>query len=197
MVVFLRVIFDRPLNKRGRKRKVPDGAQPVAAPSLQPVKTIAAPTFKQYVSSIIWTYGGRNTSAAAAPAPATNGDSPSSPQMPEYKMSRGVCTVADAHREYAEGLFPRPSVKSLEEKYGSRWRKANTESQFYGRRLPLYRLIEKLIAEDKHAKEIFIPRLEALRSKCASLRKFCDRTKQLLRGETGTDLLVFFEQKIV
>jgi hypothetical protein len=78
--------------------------------------------------------------------------------VPEYTMSRGW-TLS---REHMDGLFP---SQSLEEKYGHRWRKLNTESVYYGRRLPLYCVFEMLLVEKKWDKDAFITRLECLMQK--------------------------------
>jgi len=122
-------------------------------------------------------------------------------------MSRGVDTVARAYKEYMDGLFPSPSVKSLEEKYGHRWRKENTETVYYGRRLPLYCVFEKLLVEKKWDKDAFITRLECLMQKAGSLRRLCDRSKKVLKvlkdetkaGITATapDILVTLEREII
>jgi hypothetical protein len=137
------------------------------------------------------------TSAGATSAGASSGSEPD--LMPDYKMSRGVATVAEAYAEYDVGLFPHPSVKSLEEKYANRWRILNTESVFYSRRLPLYRVFEKLLVEKKWDKDAFIARLEVLRQRSGSLRKLCNVSKTVLAAarEAGTDLLVILEQRIV
>jgi hypothetical protein len=102
------------------------------------------------------------TSAGASPVDSSGSEQTTGPvisgadSMPHYKMSRGVATVAEAYAEYEVGIFPHPSVKRLEEKYGNRWRILNTECVFYSRRLPLYRVFEKLLAEGKWDKDAFI-----------------------------------------
>jgi hypothetical protein len=143
---------------------------------------------------------GATSAGSATGATSAGASSGSEPDlMPDYKMSRGVATVAEAYAEYDVGLFPHPSVKSLEEKYANRWRILNTESVFYSRRLPLYRVFEKLLVEKKWDKDAFIARLEVLRQRSGSLRKLCNVSKTVLAAarEAGTDLLVILEQRIV
>jgi hypothetical protein len=97
-----------------------------------------------------------STGEEASPDP---GSEQTTTPVPVYRMSRGVVTIAEAYAEYMDGFFPRPSVKSLEERYGNQWRLGNTETQFYSRRLPLYRVFKKLVVEKKWGKDDFIPRL--------------------------------------
>jgi hypothetical protein len=132
-------------------------------------------------------------------------------------MSRSVARISEAYKEYVYGLFPNPSVKSLETTYQNKWRIGNTESKFYGYRLPLLDIFDELITKGVYEKEIFLPRLEVLREKMGSIRKLCDKAKPLLfarkekakrvtsetsvtsgTSETSeTDLLLFLERKIV
>ena len=106
-------------------------------------------------------------------------------------MSREVVTVAEAYKEYEDGLFPDPSVKRLEARFGNKWRKANSETKFYSRRTPLYRIFDKLVVEGKYERSQFLPRLEALRVKSVSMSKLCINGKELLKLDTGSDLLIF------
>jgi hypothetical protein len=62
--------------------------------------------------------------------------------------------------------------------------KLNTEGVYYGRRLPLYCVFEKLLVEKKLDKDAFITRLECLMQKAGSLRRLCDRSKKVLKDET-------------
>jgi hypothetical protein len=112
-------------------------------------------------------------------------------------MSRDVVTVAEAYKEYEDGLFPDPSVKELEARFKNKWRKGNSETKFYSRRMPLYQMFDKLVVEGKYDRSQFLPRLEALRVKSGSMSKLCLNGKALLKRDTGSDLLIFLEQNIL
>ena len=67
------------------------------------------------------------------------------------------------------------------------------------RRLPLFKVFDKIVAENLHEKDVFLARLEVLKNKSSKkLRKLCTRVKPLLvGGHDGADLLIYLEQKIV
>lgn len=48
-----------------------------------------------------------------------------------YSMNRSLVSITDVWREYAVGLFEGPSVKRLEEQFGTSWRKDRKESRFF------------------------------------------------------------------
>jgi Centromere DNA-binding protein complex CBF3 subunit, domain 2/Transcriptional activator of glycolytic enzymes len=63
----------------------------------------------------------------------------STAQLPEqqiryYTMSRTIRTVPDLWREWTRGLSGQPSVQSLEDAYGARWRPEQKERTFFCRR---------------------------------------------------------------
>lgn len=70
------------------------------------------------------------TTAPIAPSPTT------------YRLNRTIVTVTDVWREYADGLCGAPSVKRLEEEFGTAWRKDRKESRFFSRRNELYKAIK-------------------------------------------------------
>lgn len=74
---------------------------------------------------------------------ATEADS-SSLSLPKYVMNRSIQTVTDIWREYEEGLPGQPSVKSLNEKFRSSWRRDAKENKFYSRRKEIYAAIEEI-----------------------------------------------------
>ena len=55
-------------------------------------------------------------------------------RSPSYIMNREISTVHDLWREWSIGLGTGPSVKSLEEAWGPRWRQTPTETRFFNRR---------------------------------------------------------------
>jgi hypothetical protein len=60
----------------------------------------------------------------------------------QYKMSRNVEDINDLWREYEYGLDPplKPSVKRLEETYGTSWRNTDAEKKFFNKRLKVITL---------------------------------------------------------
>ncbi|KAG2215396.1 hypothetical protein INT45_009470 [Circinella minor] len=73
----------------------------------------------------------------------------SSSSPPQYTLNRKFCTVTDVWREYDHGVAGNPSVRSLEDKYKTKWRKNSTESRFFSRRKIIYEEVKR-IANDRH-----------------------------------------------
>lgn len=74
----------------------------------------------------------------------------SSPEPPlSYRMNRHLVKVTDVWREYNFGLSDCPSVKRLENDFGTKWRKNKTESKFFCTRSVLYKEIQR-ISKDRH-----------------------------------------------
>lgn len=91
------------------------------------------------------------TAILEVPRNLNNGESScsSSPVLPaQYKMNRNLVTIIDLWREYDIGLSGSPSIKSLEEGFGTKWRKSRTESKFFSTRLIVYKEVQK-ISEDE------------------------------------------------
>jgi hypothetical protein len=72
---------------------------------------------------------------------------------PVYKMSRTISTVFDLWREWSSGIGGSPSVKSLEEAWGPKWRLSPTESRFFNRRKIIIDWINRQITDGKTANE--------------------------------------------
>lgn len=66
---------------------------------------------------------------------------PATPYL--YKMSRTINTVPDLWREWTQGVGSSPSVRSLEDLYGCRWRPSQCERVFFGRRKRIITEIER------------------------------------------------------
>lgn len=67
----------------------------------------------------------------------------------QYSMSRAVHTIPELWQEWTVGLDGQPSIKRLDELYGSRWRSGPSkasERQFYSRRKTLIVEIKRLAA---------------------------------------------------
>ena len=62
-------------------------------------------------------------------------------------MNRQLASVHQIWTEYKRGLDGGPAVRELEALYGRSWRKSNTETKFFCRRLPVYAAIERLARE--------------------------------------------------
>ncbi|KAI3633127.1 hypothetical protein MIR68_009202 [Amoeboaphelidium protococcarum] len=63
----------------------------------------------------------------------------------QYTMSRGLSTVQDVWREYKEGIGGNPSVESLEQQFGAKWRSKDSERKHFSRRLVIYKFIQSKI----------------------------------------------------
>ncbi|AMD21796.1 HFL060Wp [Eremothecium sinecaudum] len=55
--------------------------------------------------------------------------------FPTYRMNRAIRSVTDLAREYFEGLRGKPSVMSLERRFGSTWRNSSKERTFFHKRM--------------------------------------------------------------
>ncbi len=108
------------------------------------------------------------------------------------RMSRQVYTVKQAWIEYKHGLPPYQSIQSIEAKFGSKWRKTNTDTQFYLRRKPLFDAIEKLM-QDGNTEADIIAQLEDLCLKFRGLRALCTYIKQKLDSFDSTQCTSILE----
>ncbi|KAL6453939.1 HOT1 High-osmolarity-induced transcription protein 1 [Candida maltosa Xu316] len=61
--------------------------------------------------------------------------------IPHCKIERSLKTISDIWKEYAYGMNNKPPLKSLETKYGTKWRN-ETESRTFLRRKRIYEAIE-------------------------------------------------------
>jgi len=57
-------------------------------------------------------------------------------------MDRTVKTLNDAWREWHIGFTGKPSVKYMEDKYGTLWRNSAAETKYYNRRHIIIKFIE-------------------------------------------------------
>lgn len=63
-------------------------------------------------------------------------------KVPHYQMSRGIVSIKDLWREWKHGLCGGYAVQDLEEKFGTRWRRAEKEKKFFNRRKLIIKTIE-------------------------------------------------------
>ena len=82
--------------------------------------------------------------------------------IPQYKLERSLKSLAEIWKEYAHGLNNKPPLKSLETKYGTKWRN-ETESRTFLRRKKIYEAIEIGISKGYTEDEV-IQELEMHRS---------------------------------
>ncbi|KAI5955767.1 HOT1 [Candida jiufengensis] len=91
--------------------------------------------------------------------------------VPQYKLERSLKALSDIWKEYAYGVNDKPPLKSLESKYGTKWRN-ETESRTFLRRKKIYEAIE-IGTKKGYSEEDVINELENYRSydKNGSLKK--------------------------
>ncbi|KAI5961784.1 HOT1 [Candida margitis] len=92
-------------------------------------------------------------------------------EVPQYKLERSLKSIADIWKEFAYGVNGKPPLKSLEAKYGTKWRN-ETESRTFLRRKKIYEAIE--VGKSKgYSEDDVILELEDYRSfeKNGSLKK--------------------------
>ncbi|KAI5791863.1 transcriptional activator of glycolytic enzymes-domain-containing protein, partial [Geopyxis carbonaria] len=62
-------------------------------------------------------------------------------------LSRSVTSVPQLWQEWQSGLDGQPSVRSLEDTHGPRWRTSQADRKFYSRRKVVIDKIDALISE--------------------------------------------------
>ncbi|KAG2229729.1 hypothetical protein INT48_002063 [Thamnidium elegans] len=106
--------------------------------------------------------------------------SSSSPVSPaQYKMKRNLVTINDLWQEYDVGLSGNPSIKSLEEEFGTKWRKSRTESKFFSTRLIVYKEVQKISRDDCISTEEAAKKLERRR---VDLKVSIDKLIKLIKA---------------
>ena len=83
--------------------------------------------------------------------------------FPEYRMNRAISTIREMVQEWYEGIDGGPSVKSLEVKYGSKWRTKNDAERVYlGRRKVIIQRLEELEKQERGHKtrEMIVDEME-------------------------------------
>ncbi|GAV56305.1 hypothetical protein ZYGR_0BB00820 [Zygosaccharomyces rouxii] len=67
-----------------------------------------------------------------------------------YKINRAIQSVHDVAREYFEGLPGRPSLMSLERRYGSTWRRSSKERTLFAKRMCIINKINDVRKNPTH-----------------------------------------------
>ncbi|TVY62593.1 High-osmolarity-induced transcription protein 1 [Fusarium oxysporum f. sp. cubense] len=119
-----------------------------------------------------------NFNTAPAPAP-----EPPVPGMPVVAALAKVFTVRDVWKEWEEGIAGQPSVRVLEETWGSRWRPGNGIRVQFCRRKVIWDELLARTASGKSEEEA-VAELELLRAG-RSLNRLVDELKQRRRRGQG------------
>ncbi|KAI8085664.1 transcriptional activator of glycolytic enzymes-domain-containing protein [Thamnidium elegans] len=94
-------------------------------------------------------------------------------------MKRNLVTINDLWQEYDVGLSGNPSIKSLEEEFGTKWRKSRTESKFFSTRLIVYKEVQKISRDDCISTEEAAKKLERRR---VDLKVSIDKLIKLIKA---------------
>lgn len=76
-----------------------------------------------------------------------------SKKEPKFTMIKAPSSVKEIWREYTQGIDGRPSIKSLDQKFGNKWR-ANKNKKTYSRRKRMYKFILNGIKKGKSEEEM-------------------------------------------
>ncbi|KAK9473810.1 transcriptional activator of glycolytic enzymes-domain-containing protein [Dipodascopsis tothii] len=105
--------------------------------------------------------------------------------VPQYRMSRSTVTVQDLWKEWENGLNGGPSVRTLEETYGTGWRNHSAERKFFCLRKVIIDYVQKVASADNVDVEIAVDRVEQIRkdNQFTSLQRLAEHIKRARRGE--------------
>ena len=78
-----------------------------------------------------------------------------------YRMSRTIATVHDLWREWSLGIGSGPSVKALEDIWGTKWRNSDAERRFFNRRRIIIDEVNRMVKEESITVEEAIRILDA------------------------------------
>jgi Transcriptional activator of glycolytic enzymes len=102
-----------------------------------------------------------------------------SPRAPVYQLF-AARTVADAWREWTDGIAGAPAVRDLESTWGHRWRPEPKTQVAWNRRKEILDEVQRLI-DRGHSEEAAVAELERRRGG-GSLRKLVDELKARRKG---------------
>ncbi|KAK9471565.1 transcriptional activator of glycolytic enzymes-domain-containing protein [Dipodascopsis tothii] len=86
-------------------------------------------------------------------------------EVPRYHFCRTHTTVRELWAEWHTGINGSPSIQSLDERYGSKWRRTASDRQFYSRRNAIIKEVRRLATETYHNDvDAAIDRLDAVRT---------------------------------
>ena len=106
-----------------------------SAPASNKTETVPAINLQEILSnSGISSAPANNVTETRSVSAVSQGSSSREIGVVQYSMSRNIVTVRDVYREWSTGLGTGPAVKSLEETYGTKWRKADKDMRHFNRR---------------------------------------------------------------
>ena len=117
----------------------PPGSTTATTPAAPATPAVTAPTTINTSATAPTTTATSTTAPAPAPAPAAT-------STPQYIMDRTTSKVPDIWKEWHEGRGGKPSVLSLNDQYGSDWRKGDKNA--YSRRKKLIDEIDHVAATE-------------------------------------------------
>ncbi|OCK72698.1 hypothetical protein K432DRAFT_412001, partial [Lepidopterella palustris CBS 459.81] len=139
---------------------------PAAARQLAPPLSLSL----SLAGSSRYTSARASAAASTAPPPRPDADAelepelePEQQQLPLYRMSRAVKTVDRLWREWTVGLRGGPSIRSLDARWGSRWRAGRrSEIQWYSLRLEAIKEIGRIAQAGRTGEEAAMWQLNLL-----------------------------------
>ena len=78
-------------------------------------------------------------------------------------MSRCLETVEEAYREWYIGLNGAPSIVEMEQRYGTKWRRAGADRKYFQRRKKIMEKIRNVSETEQVSVEVAVARVERLR----------------------------------
>ncbi|CCF55493.1 hypothetical protein KAFR_0A00550 [Kazachstania africana CBS 2517] len=123
-------------NERVRVKLETDGRLPEGPPNSYPFPTRRDEDALSYINSIVDAQerGDRSTENALRVEQAMN-----------YKINRAIQSVSDVAREYFEGFHGKPSLLSLERRFGSTWRRAPGDRTLFAKRKCIISKIDQIL----------------------------------------------------
>jgi len=74
-------------------------------------------------------------------------------QMPVVSMNRSVMSVPMLWMEYSVGINGLPSIRSMEDRFQSKWRASASDRKFWSKRKDIYKKVEAMITEGMTTEE--------------------------------------------
>lgn len=84
--------------------------------------------------------------------------------IPIYSFCRSHTTVQELWDEWTLGIDGKPSVESLEQRYGSKWRRTTSDRQFFSRRNAIIKEVKRIAMQEYNGDfRIAIEKLDVIR----------------------------------
>src|SRR5208282_6873845 len=107
-------------------------------------------------------------------------------EPPKYRMCRAVRSVEALWREWTVGLQGKPSIETLDRKWGNRWRAGRqSELQWYSLRLEAIREIRRIAQAQRTSEEaaMWQVSLQQQRTRC-SLDQLCKQLRASRKAQS-------------